>query len=669
MPTPVIAPAPVLPLGGKTGIPIARGFIRIDDRDTPEDGSDDVITGTIEFGPFERNVATGMRNRVIESFDRVIHQIVRPAAGITNISSATPNEGGGFDYMIGDANGVAAFPALLLGMSADFPSEIASQSSADAEDTPFWLLPGTNGIARLEGVDAIVGLSTDASVWGYACKANAVGASCVTTASNWEADLYARFANVIIRLSTNADGQITQALGILVNEADQSTEIEGDDSWRATTLSFTGSSSTSPAAFDDRAILVTGRDAFLNIRVLDNDHPGVQPSVVTILGHPEEGTATVLDDPPGVVRYQPPSDAQFKGRVNITYQIEDADAQTDTGMAEVVVTDPVACQDDSVESGTNQAITQNVLVNDSGYDVPPITVTIASAPGQGTAVVNPNRTITFTPPEDVKGSFSIGYELSDGSLTAATCTLDVRVTAVPVAVNDGNPYPFPYRIVRGQTITVDVLANDTGLEDEPILVEIVAGDDGNPLVAGGTAVVNDDNTVTFTASPEFTGRWDTPGEVFILDMVGAFVVNEQVVVRDDSGNIAFSAIVSEVLADRLRVTNVGPTIDASPLAGAEITGGTSEATAKVGAGYVPPCGFGCFTSSGGAGFRYRIVDAEGQGSDAVALIDVFPPAVTDTGGSGIGAELLALLAGAGLLRGRMRRCSAARGRTRTGTTL
>ena len=45
----------------------------------------------------------------------------------------------------------------------------------------------------------------------------------------------------------------------------------------------------------------------------------------------------------------------------------------------------------------NTPVTVNVLANDSDPDGDPLTVTGAAAPAHGTAVVNANNTITYTP--------------------------------------------------------------------------------------------------------------------------------------------------------------------------------------------------------------------------------------------------------------------------------
>jgi hypothetical protein len=968
-PAPVIAPAPDLPLGGKSGIPIARGFIRIDDKDTPGVGTDDVITGTIEFGPFERNVATGATTRVIERFDRIIHRLLPGQGGASTVSSAAPNGDGGFDYIIGSSGGVATVPSLLSGLSDGFPSETASQSSPDAGDLAYWSAPAGNGIARFEGSNAIAGTRTGATVWGYSCDAGGGPGSCPTrTASNWEADLYARFGNVLIQLSTDGSGGITTASAVLVNELDLSASLAATDSWQATTLSFDGSVSQLPAAFDDRAIFVNELDISIGISVLGNDNPGVEPVTVTLLTPPAHGTVDLIGTPPTTFEYRPSGDpTAFEGEDTFTYEVADANGETATGTVQVLRTDAVFCLEDLAQSVQNQVTTLDILANDGGYDLPPVEVKIVSAPSAGTAVINPDRTLTFTPPPDEGGFFSIQYQLSDGTQEPVTCpvgiqveadpvavddnapvkidtttdiqilgndtgitdvpltveitlppvngtaavivagtpgtlpvvrytpatgfvgsdtlryritdvnndvsneatvainvigppdsnppactndlvnaerdvptvidvlandtglevqpvavtitqgpasgsvvvtpgadtitytpppdtggvvtfryqaseainpavecsvtvlvnelpvaaddefefqagaataltvtnndtgltdaplnieivqppahgtteilvspasgfpfigytpdagykgpdslqyrildcasiedvdaqgfctntrdasnvaTVTITITSVPEATDDGDPYPFPYRTARDFPITVDVLANDFGLADQPITVRIATDQNGNPLVLNGTAVVNPDNTVTFTPAPGFVGRSPTPGEIPFSNASGRFEVGERVDVRNEAGGLVYFSFVFEVLPDRLRVQDVGPLLTSVPPVGGALTGAVSGATAVVSSGYVPPCQIGCASATGGAGFRYEIIDGDGEAdeifgsdndSEGIVLIDVFPGPVTDTGGSAYGVEMLALLGGAGVLRRRPRR--------------
>ncbi len=472
-PGPVLAPAAVLPTGGKTGIPITRGFISIDDRDSPA-VIDDVIGGTIEFGAFERNVGIGPTSRHIESIGRVIHRLV-PA----RVSSATPNASGGIDYVVAQADGGTAFPTRLSGTTSagggfadQFPSEVASQSSADAGDEPYWAAPGAYGLATFEGDSAAIGTRSSATVWGYSCDDGdgAPGpAGCLTGGLNWDGDSRAAFGNVLLRISTNSDGDIVEAEAFLVNEADQSVAMAGLDSWSATTLGFAGPATTTPAAFDDRNVLVISTvspgSESVTTDVLANDVPGTAPVTVEIVTPPAAGTATVTTTPPNRIQYQRGSTPE--GEQVIVYRITDDNDLTATAELHILVTDPLTCTSDVAEGARNSTTTVDVLANDEGFDLPPVTVTLRSFPDTGTSTVNPDRSISYTPPADTGGRFTIGYRLADGSGRIANCTLQVHVPALPQALDD------TVGAAVDTATSIDVLTNDLEISDTPLTLAVV----------------------------------------------------------------------------------------------------------------------------------------------------------------------------------------------------
>ncbi|PIW72434.1 MAG: peptidase M11, partial [Hydrogenophilales bacterium CG12_big_fil_rev_8_21_14_0_65_61_21] len=66
-------------------------------------------------------------------------------------------------------------------------------------------------------------------------------------------------------------------------------------------------------------------------------------------------------------------------------------------------------------------MTISVLANDTDPESDPLTVTAASvAPAEGTVVVNPDGTVTFTPAAGFSGTASISYTISDGTSTASS---------------------------------------------------------------------------------------------------------------------------------------------------------------------------------------------------------------------------------------------------------
>ena len=126
------------------------------------------------------------------------------------------------------------------------------------------------------------------------------------------------------------------------------------------------------------------------------------------------------------------------------------------------VNDPPVANDDSATTPINQPVTVNVKANDTDPDNTPAQLTVSNPvvnPAQGTAVVNPDGTITFTPAANVTGPVTITYTLTDPSGASDTATVTVNVGA--------NTPPTGADVTR--TIAEDgsytVLASDLGFAD------------------------------------------------------------------------------------------------------------------------------------------------------------------------------------------------------------
>jgi hypothetical protein len=221
------------------------------------------------------------------------------------------------------------------------------------------------------------------------------------------------------------------------------------------------------------------------------------PIVVSISQAPSDGTAVANAD--GTVTYTPATD--FIGEVTFRYMVTDADGDSDDAQVTIRVKAganlvPSAVDDNAITT-VNTSVTVNVLANDTNLDDGFGGLTIYRAPAFGSVVVNANRTITYTPSYMFVGTETFQYMVEDvdGDYSVATVTVTVtdRPDYQPVANDDyrGATYNEP-RIV-------DVLINDTGLEDAPITVAVTS----NP--AYGTVAVNADNTVTYTPNGSYIG--------------------------------------------------------------------------------------------------------------------------------------------------------------------
>ncbi|MFD1159343.1 Hint domain-containing protein [Roseovarius aestuarii] len=158
--------------------------------------------------------------------------------------------------------------------------------------------------------------------------------------------------------------------------------------------------------------------------------------------------------------------------------------------------DPVAADDDA-EGDEDTDIIIEVLDNDSDPDGDPLEVSAASDGANGTTVINPDGTITYTPDANFNGTDTFSYTVSDGDGGTDTATVTVTVRAVnddPDAVDDIATTGF------GDEIVIDVLDNDSDVDGD--LLEVTSATDG----ANGITAINPDGTITYTPNSEFVGE-------------------------------------------------------------------------------------------------------------------------------------------------------------------
>lgn len=124
--------------------------------------------------------------------------------------------------------------------------------------------------------------------------------------------------------------------------------------------------------------------------------------------------------------------ANASGTTTITLTVRDATGATasDSFVVTVLAVNdaPVASNDAAATNGTT-SVSINVLANDTDVDSASLTVSLASNPTNGTAVVGANGTITYTANAGFTGTDSFTYRLSDGQATSNTATVSVSVGA------------------------------------------------------------------------------------------------------------------------------------------------------------------------------------------------------------------------------------------------
>ncbi len=157
---------------------------------------------------------------------------------------------------------------------------------------------------------------------------------------------------------------------------------------------------------------------------------------------------------------------------------------------------PIA-NDDLVETNATHAVAIDVIGNDSDADNDVLIVTQVTQPEHGGVVIADDGSgVIYRPEFAYLGEVAFDYVLSDqrGGSASATVTVTIgQINASPVAVDDAAI------CTNGAAVTVAVLANDEDPDNDALIVTQIGA------AANGTVRVEADSTITYTASPGFSG--------------------------------------------------------------------------------------------------------------------------------------------------------------------
>jgi hypothetical protein len=235
-----------------------------------------------------------------------------------------------------------------------------------------------------------------------------------------------------------------------------------------------GAVQDAPTAVEDAA--TTPEDVAVTINVLANDiDPDDDPLQVQSVRNGTNGAVTIVNNA-GAVLYTP--NPNFFGTDSFTYTVTDGGGNSAATVTVTVtpVPDPPVANDDAAATPEQTPVTIGVMANDLDPDGDPISVTGVTAPANGTAAVNENGAVTYTPNAGFRGTDTFTYTLTDGSGTdTATVTVSieqVEVGALNVEVEapgsagrvDGHDVLFILRSIATQDPRADV--NRDGVVDQ-----------------------------------------------------------------------------------------------------------------------------------------------------------------------------------------------------------
>jgi hypothetical protein len=205
------------------------------------------------------------------------------------------------------------------------------------------------------------------------------------------------------------------------------------------------------------------------------------------------------EDTPQIAHYEPPfscgtkvENIQIKSGVITSLQFYNKENE------------PPVAMDDLATTDEDTPIDINVLANDYDPDGDDLIVTIMSQPSDGTASVNMDKTIKYTPDTSFTGDDSFIYKIEDKY--GLTSTADVYVTVNNVNIPPTASISAPTTVLVGGSITLDASGsndpdgtivnykwdyNNNQLYGEPI---IESPYDGNPTFGISFGYVTGDYT-------------------------------------------------------------------------------------------------------------------------------------------------------------------------------
>ena len=383
---------------------------------------------------------------------------------------------------------------------------------------------------------------------------------------------------------------------------------------------------------EDTARTITAAELVVN----DTDPDGDVLRVHSVSGT-FNGTAVLNSN--GTVTFTPK--ANFSGTASFNYRVKDSAGLASVNTAKVTVTvnpvnDAPTAVADSATAAEDTARTFTVaqlVVNDTDPDGGALSVHSVSGATNGTAVLNADGTVTFTPNPNFSGTASFDYRDKDSAGLASVNTAKVTITVnqvndAPTAVGDNVTVAED----TARTFTAaEVVGNDTDPEGGPLRVHSVSG------VTNGTVVLNLNGTVTFTPKANYTGP--ASFDYRVRDATGLVSVNTARVnvtvtpANDVPTAVADSATVAEDTARTFTVAELvgndtdpdkpyGDVLTVHSVSGA--TNGTAVLNANGTVTFTPYANY-----SGPASFSYRAKDAAGVASANSATVSVTVTPVDD----------------------------------------
>ena len=431
------------------------------------------------------------------------------------------------------------------------------------------------------------------------------------------------------------------------------TNFSGGDSFTVIVSDRNGGTATSlviigvtpvnhaPTARDDTAITDEATAVAVAVRSNDTDPDG-DSLIVTAVTQGANGSV-VIDSVTGDPIYTP--NAGFTGTDSFTYTISDGSATSSAtvtvtvnpvapvNQAPVAVADSITVAEGGTVSTLNGGAT-SLLANDTDADGDPLTASLVSNPAYGSLTLNADGTFTYVHDGSETTTDSFTYKVNDGSVDGNTVAVTINVMPVndaPVVNNDN------VNVNAGNSVTIDVLANDTDAEGDTLTVtSVTQGTNGSVTIdaVSGKPVYTADagfsgsDSFTYTISDGNGGTSTATVNVTVIGPTNIAPDTDQVIVKGDED----TQIVISLSGNDAGGTVVGFIIKSLPANGELYSDAVMTTLISVGDVVAGPVYFMPDSDwNGNTSFTYAALDDDGAEDPSPATVDITVDPVNDPG--------------------------------------
>ncbi len=195
-----------------------------------------------------------------------------------------------------------------------------------------------------------------------------------------------------------------------------------------------------PTAVGD--VVSTPEDTSVVVDVAGND-TDPENDLLTVTAVSVPGNGVLVNEGDGTFTYTPDSD--YNRPDSFVYEICDTEPLCDSAVVSITVVpvnDAPTAMDDVVSTPEDTSVVIDVAGNDTDPENDLLTVTAVSTPGAGTASINGDGTVTYTPNLGHTGSDTFTYTTCDPEPLCDSAT-------VTVTTNPSAPQTFEKRVAAG----------------------------------------------------------------------------------------------------------------------------------------------------------------------------------------------------------------------------